>query len=114
VGLEMPRTLNSRSALRSLARLAFEGWEPERSIMVSFATVTGIVGAITGPAGSVLGWISYRRSQRVKALDLRLELRKQVSDLRAVVEALPDLLNQSRASRTAVNAAMGVLKSGRK
>jgi hypothetical protein len=69
--------------------------------------VTGIVGAITGLAGFVLGWTNYRRLQQIKALDLRLELRKQVSDIRAVVEALPDLLERSRASRSAVVAATG-------
>jgi hypothetical protein len=69
--------------------------------------VTGIVGAITGLAGFVLGCINYRRLQQIKALDLRLELRKQVSDLRAVVESLPDLLEQSRASRITVLAHMG-------
>jgi hypothetical protein len=74
--------------------------------------VTGVIGAITGPAALVLAWISYRRSQQIKALDLRLELRKQVSDVRTVVEALPDLLERSRVSRIAVLAGIGVLKSG--
>jgi hypothetical protein len=73
--------------------------------------VTGIVGAISGSVGSVLGWTNYRRLQQIKALDLRLELRKQVSDVRAVVEALPDRLERSRASGSAVLAAMGALRS---
>ena len=71
----------------------------------SINDVTGIIGAITGPAALVLAWISYRRSQQVKALDLRVELRKQASDVRAAVSELPDLLEQSRASRIAVLAA---------
>ncbi|MHB8302503.1 MAG: hypothetical protein ACYDC6_06640 [Acidobacteriaceae bacterium] len=70
-------------------------------------TVTGIVGAITGLVGLVLGWINYRRLQQIKALDLRLELRKHVSDVRAEVEALPTLLERAQASRRAVRAAMG-------
>jgi hypothetical protein len=74
--------------------------------------VTGIVGAITGIAGFVLGWTNHRRLQQIKALDLRLELRKQVSDVRALVEALPDLLERSRASRSAVLAATGQLRTG--
>jgi hypothetical protein len=41
-------------------------------------SVTGIIGAITGPAGCILGVLSYRRSQQIKALYLRLELRKRV------------------------------------
>jgi hypothetical protein len=70
-------------------------------------SVTGIIGAITGPAGCLIGWISYRRSQQIKALDLRLELRKQVSDVRVEVQALPTLLGRAQASRNAVRAAMG-------
>jgi hypothetical protein len=73
----------------------------------SIDAVTGIIGAITGAAALVLAWISYRRSQQVKALDLRLELRKQASDVRAAVSELPDLLEKSRASRIAVLGAMG-------
>ena len=78
----------------------------------SINDVTGIIGAITGPAALVLAWISYRRSQQVKALDLRVELRKQASDVRAAVLELADLLERSRASRIAVLAAMGALQSG--
>jgi hypothetical protein len=54
-------------------------------------TVTGIIGAITEPAGCVIGWISYWRSQQIKTLDLRLELRKQVSAVRVDIEALTAL-----------------------
>jgi len=74
--------------------------------------VTGIVGATTGSVGCMVGWINYRRSQQAKALDLRLELRKRVSDVRLEVEALPGLLERSRASRAAVLAARGILQSG--
>ena len=86
--------------------------------MVSPATLgiigalTGIVGAITWTVGSVLGWISYRRSQQIKRLDLRLELRKQVADVRSVIDALPGLLERSQASHIAVLAAMGMAQSG--
>lgn len=71
-------------------------------------TVTGIIGAITGPAGCVIGWISYRRSQQIKKLDLRLELRKQMSSVSADIEALPPLLERANVSRSAVSAAMGI------
>jgi hypothetical protein len=73
--------------------------------------VTGIVGAITGAVGLLLGWTNYRRLEQIKALDLRLELRKQVSDVRALVEELPDLLERSLVSRSAVLAAMGASRS---
>lgn len=70
-------------------------------------TVTGIVGAITGPAGCVIGWISYRRSQQTRTRELRLELRKQVAGVRVDIEALPALLERARSSRSAVRSAMG-------
>lgn len=69
--------------------------------------MTGIIGAITGPAGCVIGWISYRRSQQFKTLDLRLELRKQLSGVRVEIGALPALRERAQGSRSAVRAAMG-------
>ena len=85
---------------------------PDPASLSIFGAVTGLIGTITGIAGLVLGYISYRRSQQIKALDLRLELRKQVSDVRATVEALPDLLQRSRGSRVAVLSATGLLRTG--
>ena len=69
--------------------------------------ITGIVGTITGLAAFVLSYINNRRSQQSKALDLRLPLRKQVSDVRALIDALPDLLERSRDSRITMFAHMG-------
>ncbi|BDD94274.1 MULTISPECIES: hypothetical protein [unclassified Pandoraea] len=37
---------------------------------------TGYVGVVTGVAGMAMGFRGYRRSNQIKALDLRLELRK--------------------------------------
>ncbi len=76
--------------------------------VLDMGNLTGIIGAITGPAGCVIGWISYRRSQQIKRLDLRLELRKQTSSVRADIEALPALLKRANSSRIAVSAAMGI------
>jgi hypothetical protein len=70
------------------------------------------IGAITGIAGLVLGYLGYSRSQEIKNLDLRLELRKAESDLRTDVQELPDLLQRSKQSRTAVNAARGIARTG--
>lgn len=65
------------------------------------------VGAITGIAGAVMGFVSYRRSGQMKALDLRLELRKAVGDLYDSVQTLSSLLERAKRSRTAVSAATG-------
>jgi len=74
--------------------------------------ITGVIGAITGIAGSVLGFIAYRRSDQLKALDLRLELRKSVTSLVAEANELLPLLEHAKKSKAAVAAAVGIYKSG--
>jgi hypothetical protein len=74
--------------------------------------ITGVIGAITGIAGSVLGCIAYRRSDQLKALDLRLELRKGATSLVADANELLPLLNQAKRSKQAVASATGMYKSG--
>jgi hypothetical protein len=74
--------------------------------------VTGTIGTITGTVGAVLGYKGYRRSQEMKALDLRLTLRKAEVDYRRTVEELPELLRRARASRAEVLGAQGNSKSG--
>ena len=70
------------------------------------------VGAITGVAGSIMGYVGYRRSGLIKALDLRLELRKAEIDLRASIPDLVALLGTARKSRDAILAATGMFQSG--
>lgn len=74
--------------------------------------ITGVIGAITGIAGAVMGYIGYRRTEQLKALDLRLELRKSENTLRADVQDLAVLLEQTKKSHTAVASAIGQLGSG--
>lgn len=74
--------------------------------------VTGVIGTITGVAGAIMGYIGLRHSKQLKALDLRLELRKADSDLRAVVHELQPLLELAKKSHDRVAAATGMLKSG--
>jgi|APLak6261670063_1056076.scaffolds.fasta_scaffold01439_2 hypothetical protein len=74
--------------------------------------ITGVIGAITGIAGSVLGYVAYRRSDQLKALDLRLELRKNSTSLVAEAKELLPLLDYAKKSKVAVVAATGMYKSG--
>lgn len=74
---------------------------------IDLGTVTGIVGAISGLSGCILGWIGYRRSRQTEMRVPRLELRKQVTGVRIEIDALPALLERARLSRSAVSAAMG-------
>ena len=74
--------------------------------------VTGLIGAVTGIAGAIMGYISYRRSNRLKSLDLRLELRKSVSDVHADLNRLKKLIDNANGSRQAVLVARGMSQSG--
>lgn len=74
--------------------------------------ITGIIGAVTGIAGSTLGYIAYRRSDKLKALDLRLELRKGLTTLVSDANELLPLLEHAKNSKVAIAAATGMYKSG--
>jgi hypothetical protein len=74
--------------------------------------ITGVIGAVTGIAGAGMGYIAYRRSGEMKALDLRLELRKSENDLRRLVGELPAQLENAKKSHIAVASATGMLGSG--
>ena len=74
---------------------------------------TSYVGMITGVSGAIMGFISYRRSARLKTLDLRLELRKAMNELHQQHKQVSDLIAYANGSRKAVAAAMDNLRSGR-
>jgi hypothetical protein len=84
----------------------------EADLLAYTGTMTGIVGAITGIAGAIMGYVGYRRTEDLKALDLRIELQKANSDLRQLVLDLPSHLEFARKSRKAVSSATGRLDSG--
>jgi hypothetical protein len=70
------------------------------------------VGAVTGIAGAVMGYVAFRRSGEMKALDLRLELGKMENEARAIVDGLPGLMDKANGSRINVLAATGLGRSG--
>lgn len=73
---------------------------------------TGYVGVVTGVAGMVMGFRGFRRSNQIKALDLRLELRKGLGDAHLALSTLRELIDYADRSRQAVLAATGMLRSG--
>lgn len=77
-----------------------------------FAAVTGAVGMITGITGAVVSVKNYRRVSNIKALDLRLELRKLTSETSTNVRSLPELIEHARRSRVNVAAALGTARTG--
>ena len=74
--------------------------------------IGGIIGTITGVAGCIMGYISYRRSEAFKALDLRIELKKTEADLHSIASGLPQLIQRAQNSRSRVAAAAGQHGSG--
>ena len=70
------------------------------------------VAAGAGVAGAIMGFVSMRRTSKVKALDLRLELRKQDVDYENGVTSLLGLIPYAKNSRCAVDAALGRAGSG--
>jgi hypothetical protein len=80
--------------------------------MLYVGFITGCVGAITGITGSILGYKAYRRTGKYKALDLRVQLEKEIRalslDLQALLKAIPAELQ----SRRNVNSAIGMGRSG--
>src|SRR6266540_7137137 len=74
--------------------------------------ITGILGACTGITGAVMSYVSYRRISKIKALGLRLELRRLASDTVAALVHLPDLLEEADHSRVAVRPALATLNGG--
>ena len=69
-------------------------------------------GALTGIGGLILGGLAYRRTGNIKAIDLRVELRKQESDLRSMIQSLPEVLENAKTSHERIAAATGKYQSG--
>ncbi len=70
------------------------------------------VAMVTGAAGTLMGFVAYRRTGKYKVLDLRLELRKAEAEARSEGTALAKLITDAKASRLAVFGAVGLGRSG--
>jgi hypothetical protein len=75
-------------------------------------TVTGIVGMVSGISGAVMGVIAYRRSNQIKALDMRLALQKDLSEARESIDTVRALMTSAESSRRASLAARSICRSG--
>jgi hypothetical protein len=71
-----------------------------------------VLGAVSGCLGTVLVWRDHRRTGKMKALDLRLELRKGDAEIKSLVLGLPGLLDRAKQSRERIYAASGRAESG--
>ena len=73
---------------------------------------TSYVGMATGILGAVLGFISYRKSNKIKSLVLRLEYRKAINDCTSAISKAEELLPYANKSRERVASATGSFHSG--
>ncbi|MFX1674387.1 hypothetical protein PWR63_19320 [Paraburkholderia sp. A2WS-5] len=73
---------------------------------------TGIFGAATGIFGAVTGLLGYRRANQIKSLDLRLELRKALSDAHELLSSLPTLIELADGTHKGLLALKGLGRSG--
>jgi hypothetical protein len=70
-----------------------------------------MVGALTGVASLAIATVAFVRSGRTKALDLRIELRKEEKATRTLLDELPGLIDHANSSRTSINIATGHFNS---
>lgn len=70
------------------------------------------VGMVTGIIGAVMGVIAYLRSNQIKKLDLRLELRKGLGDAHEALRILRAVIESAANSRPRVLAMRGLGRSG--
>lgn len=74
--------------------------------------IGGAVGTLAGIGGFVLATLAFRRTGKLKALDLRLELRRCERSLRAEASGIVQLLETAKGSHTRLGAAQGNYRSG--
>lgn len=82
----------------------------EPSDWISLAT--GISGFLFGCAGAILGWLGYSTSKKMKATDLRIELKSLIQNARLELGGLEEQIVEGNKSRIAVLAAIGKYNSG--
>ena len=84
----------------------------EQNWLIYTGAITGVIGAVTGVAGAVLAFFAFRRTSQLKALDLRLELRRTEATLQLEIFNLVPLLEHAKLSHTRLAAAQGSFHSG--
>ncbi|MEW8001007.1 MAG: hypothetical protein AB2795_20895 [Candidatus Thiodiazotropha endolucinida] len=73
--------------------------------------VTGCIGAVTGIAGAILGLISYRKTTKIKSLDLRIELKKDINTVHESIKHANELVPKAYNAELAAFSARGILNS---
>jgi len=74
--------------------------------------ISGLIGAATGIAGAIMGYLGYQKATSLKSLDMRLELRRAGTDLTTSYAELNALIDDANQSRMRMAAARERFKSG--
>ena len=77
----------------------------------TFRDWASYLGTLTGVASLGVATAAFVRSKRSKALDLRIELRKEEKATRTLLDELPGLIDHANSSRTSINIATGHFNS---
>lgn len=80
--------------------------------MHNVATITAVVGAVTGTIALIVSIKSYVRVSGMKALDLRIEVEKSFNNLEIVLSGIDSYLDFVHQSHLHVLAAIGLGRSG--
>lgn len=112
--------LGSISWSDTFGALLLVRYDPSNELWaMTLSDVLAVVGAISGIAGAVIGAVgawygikAYRKTDELKALDLRITLRKSESTLKETIHELVPLLSNAKSSRTRLAAAQGNLQGG--
>lgn len=74
--------------------------------------ISGALGAITGVAGCVLGYLGYRHASRHDAMEAELRILKEEVELPIRSRALKEMIGRAKQSRMRVQAVVGSANSG--
>ena len=85
--------------------------QPEPHWTNYVAIMTGMIGACTGIAGSIMGYIAYRRSNEIKKSDRLLNLKKLRNGVHFAAKGLFERLPKALLSHKAALTARGLLLS---
>ena len=110
-----PLSLNALAGLNYLAakrKIAGTLLIPNPKGESVMADLPSYIGILTGLIGTFIGIAAYVRSNQIKKLDLRLELRKGLGDAHEALSTLRAVMEAAANSRPRVLAMRGLGKSG--
>jgi hypothetical protein len=110
LSLNAPDSLNYLAQKAAIAGTLLRPNPKGESVMAT--DWPGYVGMATGIFGALMGFLGYRRSNHIKTLELRLELRKDLGEAHESLSTLRTVIESAASSRPRVLAMKGLGRSG--